>query len=73
MAPKDARDSTRIANYSSKWDKDSSLDSKTHTENRLEEYKDVVNGQYASLRARKRKGDELTFTGALSFVSRLRR
>jgi len=68
---KDARQASRISSYASKWDANSAQDSSAHTENRLSEYKDVVNGKYTRREelGRLRRGDfELTFRWLCSFL-----
>ncbi|KZV90503.1 delta-sterol C-methyltransferase [Exidia glandulosa HHB12029] len=42
----DGRVNSRIANYTQFWDQDSSQDKKEHTDNRIANYTDVINGYY---------------------------
>jgi sterol 24-C-methyltransferase len=44
------REEERVNKYTKYWEKDSAQDNETHRANRLEDYKDVVNGEfYASI------------------------
>lgn len=45
----DGRVKARVANYTAFWDKDSAQDGDAHKENRLDNYKDVINGQFFSI------------------------
>ncbi|CAE6487667.1 unnamed protein product [Rhizoctonia solani] len=42
----DGRVKSRVANYTAFWDNDSAKDGDAHKDNRLENYKDVINGYY---------------------------
>ncbi|KAG8760840.1 Delta(24)-sterol C-methyltransferase [Ceratobasidium sp. 428] len=42
----DGRVKSRVANYTAFWDKDSAQDGDAHKANRVENYKDVINGYY---------------------------
>lgn len=43
----DGRVNSRIANYTAFFDKDAAHDGEEHKQNRLDNYTDVVNGQFA--------------------------
>lgn len=44
----DGRVKSRVANYTAFWDKDSAQDGDEHKANRVENYKDVINGTFFS-------------------------